>query len=108
MKERVYTLWHSGEPDLVRWNRFIHVQAAPRAVRNRKELYQSCAGSKRHVLDMGCGPGRGVYDYLSEHRHTQLRIHCLDIDARAILYVISLCCGLLDCRNELTPECQDI
>ena len=77
------------------WDELFHAQAAPQAVRNRKDFFVDLYTSicrrtpgKRSVLDIACGPCREVTDavdragLLAEGTH----FHCVDIEPKAITY----------------------
>ena len=99
--DRIYTNWLSPRQELVSWDRYFHAQAAPRAVRNRKEYFKrlldrvvSTGGSK--VLKLGVGPGRCMREWLDDNPDAQVHFDCVDIDASAIKYARKLNAAYLD------------
>ncbi len=93
----------SADPGLARWDRFFHAQAAPKAVRNRKQYFQellrSRCGRDGHalsVLNLGCGPARDVCEWLEKSGASAAQFDCVDLDANAIQFAKSLCSSHLD------------
>jgi len=77
------------------WDEFYHRQAAPQAVRNRKDYFcnifeRLC--SEKHddmiVLDIACGSCRDVSEAVikSGYKSDGTLFHCVDMDERAIDY----------------------
>lgn len=98
MIDRIYTFWKSQHPTLRRWDEYFHLQPAPRAVRNRKAYFHEllrkmkrrvCDDSDIHVLNLGSGPGRDIYEYLPES--SQVIFDCIDLDQKAIDFAKILC-----------------
>jgi SAM-dependent methyltransferase len=76
-----------------KWDKFVHVQHAPVAVRNRKAYFIKIVKDKWlqknapvHMLDIASGPCRDILELLDYVPIEALRIHCLDIDPDAISY----------------------
>ena len=92
--DRIYQHWTSSQTYLKRWDHYFHYQAAPTAVRNRKDYFidvvRRFGGSSRSVLNVASGPGRDLFECLqmidTEHTFT-----CLDIDPSALAYSKALC-----------------
>jgi SAM-dependent methyltransferase len=118
--DRIYTSWLSPDPRLARWDRYFHAQPAPRAVRNRKVFFKTLlagqtGGPTRRpalVLNIGSGPARDVFEFLSERPNAPLCLHCVDLDPQAVAHGLSLCSAFADkahfeCRNalRLRPSC---
>ena len=101
MIDRIYTGWRSENPLLVRWDEYFQSQPAPRAVRNRKQYFQSLlnqlesASAGGSVLVVGCGPGRDIAEYFTERPQSALSLHAIDLDPEAIDWASRLCvrCG---------------
>lgn len=89
--ERIYQEWLSPLEHLVNWDRFFHVQAAPRAVINRKDYFIDLLRSLRvrknnHiVLNVGCGPSQDIVEFLQEGK-SNVFFECVDYDKGAIEY----------------------
>jgi SAM-dependent methyltransferase len=89
--ERIYSGWLSPKEHLVNWDRFFHVQAAPRAVINRKDYCinilrsLNAQDSHRDVLNIGCGPIQDIVEFLSEGK-SKVFFECVDYDKGAIEY----------------------
>ena len=93
LMERIYARWESSNSRLVNWDRYLHAQAAPEAVRNRKGYFHNLLDrlpSGACVLDLGSGPGRGVAEWLASNPDADIRIECVDMDANALEYAASL------------------
>lgn len=95
--DRLYTHHLSPNPALVRWDRFLQAQSAPKAVRNRKAYFASLLLSldkttkKLEVLNVGSGPGRDVSAFFDAHPGSNCHIVCLDHDINAIAHARQLC-----------------
>lgn len=95
--DRIYACWRAGDPALVRWDDYFHAQSAPRAVRNRKLYFARLASEVRpsaggaRILNVGCGPGRDVDEYLTQHPATDVRIDSIDMDPNAITFASRVC-----------------
>lgn len=89
--ERIYQGWLSPKEQLVKWDRFFHVQEAPKAIINRKKYFLDilCAlekkDGKRDVLNIGCGPSQDVVEFLSKGK-SHVFFECVDYDKNAIEY----------------------
>lgn len=77
------------------WDEFYQRQAAPQAVRNRKDFFcdtftMLCDEAQRglSVLNLACGPCRDIADaiILAGRKAVGSHFHCVDIDYRAIAY----------------------
>jgi SAM-dependent methyltransferase len=113
MIDRIHTYWESSNPSLVRWDRFFHQQAAPKAVRNRirylgelLERIENTGAGSASVLNLGCGPARDLHNYFRDHTGSRLQIRSIDLDPQAIQYASALCAQWSDrlkfeCRNVL-------
>ena len=64
MMDKIYTHYRSDKPDFRIWDEYFHQQAAPRAVRNRKEYFKRLvfdrilAQEPLALLNVGSGPAR--------------------------------------------------
>jgi len=89
--ERIYQGWLSPKEHLVNWDRFFHVQEAPRAIINRKKYFIDilCAlekkDGKRDILNIGCGPAQDIVEFLSKGE-SHIFFECVDYDKNAIEY----------------------
>jgi SAM-dependent methyltransferase len=107
--DRIYRHWISPDPDLAKWDRFFQAQAAPRAIRNRKDCFQAWlreAEAKRHavlpvlcLLHLGGGSGREVVEYFKRAPYSRLLCTFVENDARAIAYAARLCSAVCDRVN---------
>lgn len=91
--DRIYLEWISPKKHLENWDKFFHWQAAPNAVRNRKDYFKNILSEidksqiiEPIVLNVGCGPCRDIYEYKHEHPLSKIHFDCLDMDSRAIEY----------------------
>jgi SAM-dependent methyltransferase len=95
--DRIYNEWVSPNPRLQPWDRYFHAQAAPRAVRNRKDYFHKLlheidtneAVGKR-VLKLGLGPGRSMYEWFCARPNSRLHFECVELDQKAIQYARKL------------------
>lgn len=77
------------------WDEFYHRQAAPQAVRNRKDFFCKALEAlclekqgRVSVLDIASGPCRDIAEALSRPGVSpeRLSFHCVDVDPKAIEY----------------------
>lgn len=97
--DRIYTYWTSPTPDLVRWDWYFHEQAAAKAVRNRKTYLHSLLEqlpNGARVLNLGSGPARCIYEWLTANPSTQILFDCVDNDQAAIQHARKLNCQHLN------------
>ena len=97
MIDKIYTRYTSDNPKFRLWDEYFHRQAAPRAVRNRKEYFKQLIHRKLQteesltLLDMASGPARDLAEvYESIDQPSRLQTTCVDMDARAITYARKL------------------
>ena len=89
--ERIYEYWKSPKEYLVNWDYFFHAQAAPCAVRNRRQYFLDLLGRLNNskpsprVLNIASGPAREVVDFLSS-KDDSIFFECVDCDEHAIAY----------------------
>jgi SAM-dependent methyltransferase len=100
--DRIYLYWHSPVPGLVKWDRFFHAQAAPRAVRNRKEYFKRWLEAAENRLDVvrpiqllnvACGPTRDVAEYVEAKPASRIFCTCIDRSPVALEYAAGVCAG---------------
>lgn len=96
--DRIYTFWTSPRKCLEKWDIYFHTLQAPQAVRRRKTYFIDFVNRRDrerelHVLNVGCGPARDVFEYLNTYGENCTYFHCIDNDPRAISYARSLCKG---------------
>lgn len=91
--DRIYQKRISENADLARWDEYYHAQAAPRAVRNRKQYFHylldrhlSKKNATLRVLNVGSGPARCISEYLAKRPEADIHFDCLEIDPNAIEY----------------------
>ena len=91
--DKIYMERISSKTHLEKWDKFFHWQAAPKAVRNRKDYFKNILSEidklqiiKLSVLNVGCGPCRDIYEYKCEHPLSKIHFDCLDMDSNAIEY----------------------
>lgn len=96
--DRICTKWVSPDPMLQKWDSFFHSQKAPNAVRNRvsyfhrmiDEIYDSTIDRPLRVLNLGVGPGRCVYQFISDNPDKEVLFDSIDHDQNAIDYAKAL------------------
>lgn len=99
MIDAIYSLRTSQDPKLRLWDLFFHSQAAPCAVRNRKQYFHevlaslpvNADGSRHRVLNVGCGPARDLKEWFAGDHPQKLFFDCVEMDAKAIQYASNLC-----------------
>lgn len=99
MMERIYLGWRTSSPALANWDDFFHAQSAVKAVRNRKAYFKALLDELppgATVLELGVGPGRGMFEWMRENRGRRVSIECVDADAGAILHARRLNQDFLD------------
>ncbi len=110
--DKIYTKWVSSEPLLANWDHFFHSQAAPSAVRNRKQYFVELLKEAEEkytngcrVLSVGSGPGRDIFDFCSVNGAERINFNCVDMDANAIKYSKEICRKYSDL---IAFHCQNI
>jgi len=93
--DRIYSEYVSPNPNLSKWDIYFHHQAAPRAVRNRKTYFHGLldllgGGESSHILKIGVGPGRSMFEWLSANPTAKVVFDCIEIDPKAIEYAAGL------------------
>ena len=97
--DRIYRAHTAPDPSLANWDRYFHAQHAPKAVRNRKNYFIDLVSAAErlhrnrtfHVLNLGSGPARDLYEYISANAQTRGLFTCVEQDPRAIDYGRQLC-----------------
>lgn len=97
MIDRIYT-GNSSENSFFRsWDEYFQKQAAPKAVRNRKEFFKKilqrklAAGSPVQLLNVASGPSRDLLElYSTLTASQQLHTTCVEMDPNAITYATAL------------------
>jgi extracellular factor (EF) 3-hydroxypalmitic acid methyl ester biosynthesis protein len=76
-----------------KWDKYFHSQYATKAVRNRKSYFiklvkEKSSGITRplRILNIASGPCRDVLEILEQIPVEKLRIHCVEMDPKAIDY----------------------
>lgn len=95
--DRIYQRYCTNNPLLYNWDRYFQNQAAPQAVRNRKDYFMKFVDSLLNkqealaVLNVASGPCRDVLELFQSERDLPLNIYCVEQDPRAIAYATKLC-----------------
>jgi len=87
--DKIYTYCISQDEQFNKWDLFFHEQAAPKAVRNRKDYLKNLLSSKTqeiNVLNLASGPCRDIAEYFNENQKTKIIIDCIEVDEKAIDY----------------------
>ncbi|MEM9834704.1 MAG: class I SAM-dependent methyltransferase [Bacteroidota bacterium] len=97
MIDKIYTRHTTKEPEYQAWDEYFHQQAAPCAVRNRKEYFKQLMHRKLQaeesltLLNVASGPARDLAEVYADLSHPQrLRTTCVDMDKHAIAYAKQL------------------
>jgi extracellular factor (EF) 3-hydroxypalmitic acid methyl ester biosynthesis protein len=105
MMDRIYTRRVSNLPHLQKWDLFFHSQAAPTAVRNRREYLHTVLSRRMDlgrdpngltVLNVASGPARDLFEFFTSFPEADVIFHCVEVDPHAIEYAKSLCFPFLD------------
>ncbi len=91
--DKIFTLYKTRSPRYRIWDDYFQAQAAPQAVRNRKEYFKNLALSKLtenkdlNLLNIVSGPGRELYEtYLTKPAGKSIKTTCVEVDDYAIAY----------------------
>jgi extracellular factor (EF) 3-hydroxypalmitic acid methyl ester biosynthesis protein len=94
--DKIYVRHHSPHPRFLAWDAYFHSQVAPKAVRNRKPYFHCLldahyqAHRPLRVLKLASGPGRCMFEWLSDHPDADVAFHCVELDLDAIAYARAL------------------
>ena len=95
--DKMYLKVTSEDPNLKKWDLFYHQHAAATAVRNRKAFFKRILKEQTNqqketcqVLDVASGPCRDLLEFFQEHNPKNLRIECVEADAKAIEHAAKL------------------
>ena len=91
--DKIYTNYRTPSEHLVKWDCYFQNQAAPKAVRNRKEYFKTILGTKKQnikVLSIVGGPCRDIIEYLNDNPSTNMVFHCLEFDPNAVKHAKKL------------------
>ncbi len=76
-----------------KWDKYTHAQHCTKAVRNRKKYFIKLLEEKTSVIDrplrilnIASGPCRDVLEVFERIQAEKLKIHCVEMDSRAIAY----------------------
>ena len=92
--DKIHTNYISNIPAYINWDKYFQNSSAPKAVRNRKEylkrIVRPYLGDSLHMLNVGSGPCRDIFELLEERHTGDIEIHCVDMDIQAIHYAKNL------------------
>jgi extracellular factor (EF) 3-hydroxypalmitic acid methyl ester biosynthesis protein len=99
--DRIESRWTSSDAGLAKWDDLFHGDLAIRAVRNRRERFQSwlavreerAGGRPVRVLDLGCGPGWPIAAHLAEHPSSGARFVAVDSNPEVLTRAAQVCRG---------------
>lgn len=98
--DRIYTLDASPDPRLRCWDLFFQSQAAPNAVRNRKQYFKNLlashlafrpSGRTLEVLNVASGPARDLREFFQDQPDAEVRFDCVDMEGHALSHARRLC-----------------
>lgn len=101
----IYTQKMCADPHLRCWDLFFHAQAAPVAVRNRKQYFKNLlathlerkrTGQALHVLNVASGPARDLREFFLDHPEVEAHVDCVDMEGHALSHARELCAPWLD------------
>lgn len=88
----------SSDPAITRWDCYLQAQAAPKAVRNRRDYFHAllrskwaAAGQPLRVLNVASGPCRDLRQWFDLQGSESVHFDCVDLDASAIQFAQALC-----------------
>ena len=97
MIDKIYTRHTSSNPAFRTWDEYFHQQAAPRAVRNRKEYFKQLLKNRMRnqemvtLLNVASGPARDLAEAYADMRDPQqLQTTCVDMDSQSVAYAKQL------------------
>jgi extracellular factor (EF) 3-hydroxypalmitic acid methyl ester biosynthesis protein len=80
-----------------KWDRYFHAQQSCKAVRNRKRYFINLVKNKSskidrplRILNIASGPCRDVLELLEQIPEENVKIHCVEMDPKAIQYARNL------------------
>jgi len=94
--DKIYTYHATDKPELKKWDKFFHQQAAPKAVRNRKTYFKKLLTEKAKkvktlsVLNLASGSGRDMFEFYQTIGSKHVITTCVEMDKRAIEYAKEL------------------
>ena len=101
MIDRIYTKNTVENPFFNSWDNYFQNQAAPIAVRNRKEYFKNIIlnsqSSSIKLLNIASGPARDLLElYESLPQSCELETTCIEMDKHAVEYAENLTAGFSD------------
>ncbi|MGI9550300.1 MAG: hypothetical protein ACR2MT_03795 [Aurantibacter sp.] len=91
--DKIYTHYKTRNPKFRIWDDYFQAQAAPLAVRNRKEYFKDVVVAKGNencdlrLLNVVSGPGRELYElYMNLPEERTMNTTCVEVDDYAIAY----------------------
>lgn len=91
--DKIYTGHKTKNPKFRIWDDYFQAQAAPQAVRNRKEYFKDVVSAKcsdnpdLKMLNVVSGPGRELYElYMNLQEDQCINTSCVEVDDYAIAY----------------------
>jgi ubiquinone/menaquinone biosynthesis C-methylase UbiE len=91
--DKFYAYYMSANPAYNKWDAYCQQHSAPRAVRNRKEVFKSemmkrnGKDGKVNILNLASGPGRDLFEFFEEAGgETNVQVTCVEMDESAIDY----------------------
>ncbi len=95
--DRIHSSFVTSDTIFSGWDKYFHSCAAPKAVRNRKEIFKFLLKEKikdrsttLNVLNIASGPCRDICEFFNENPDADIVIDCLEHDEKAIEYAKSL------------------
>ena len=98
MIDKIYTFYKSNIPKYRVWDDYFHLQAAPKAVRNRKDYFKNVlfkkldASEKLDLLNVASGPARDLFEVYNNlnGKKQNLSTTCVEMDKNAMEYAQKL------------------
>lgn len=91
--DKIYTKYISPDKMFRKWDRYFQAQAAPNAVRNRKEYFKEVLRlkpNKSKVLCLVNGPSRDIMEFMVENDNKGFEFDTVENDLEAIVYAKKL------------------
>ncbi|MBN1801633.1 MAG: class I SAM-dependent methyltransferase [Candidatus Lokiarchaeota archaeon] len=102
--DKIYQKHINPDQKFKKWDLYYNAHKASMAVRKRKEYFKNLVrilnkknnnNSEIEILNIGSGPTRDIFEFLSEDGINNIHFECVDIDQKAISYSKNLCKAFL-------------
>lgn len=94
--DRIYTFHKSDDSRYSLLDEYLHQQAAPQAVRNRKTYFKNFLKKKSEatdaleLLNIASGPARDLLEFYNENQDSTVNTMCVEMEPQAVAYAKEL------------------